>query len=141
MCHLILALPIIALPMLWLLPAQIGIPAYAALVVLAVAAYWLAARAMRLPITTGVEALRGAIGTVRRIEARSARVWVTSELWSAQALGEVLHVGDKVRVVDVDGLVLRVRKIAAPAASPGAAQTAGRAIDPGRSSIEVEEKS
>jgi len=35
MCHLILALPIIALPMLWLLPARIGIPAYAALVVLA----------------------------------------------------------------------------------------------------------
>ena len=48
MCHLTLFLPIVALPVLWLLPSGISVPLYAALVVLAVWACWLALEAMRL---------------------------------------------------------------------------------------------
>jgi hypothetical protein len=39
MCPLILILPFIALPILWLLPLSIGIPLYGIVLALAIAAY------------------------------------------------------------------------------------------------------
>ncbi len=72
MCHLILALPFVALPMLWLLPPGIGIPLYGFIVALAIWVYALAFKAMRRPVTTGAEALMNAIGTVRSADRRTA---------------------------------------------------------------------
>jgi len=50
MCHLILLLPVIALPIFWLLPASQSVPAYAVVVAVSGWVYWYAIKAMRLPL-------------------------------------------------------------------------------------------
>ena len=111
MCHLILALPLLALPVLWLLPPGAAIPLYGATLALTVGLFVLAVAAMRKPVCTGAEALLHAVGTVRAIESRLVRVWVGSELWSAEAGAEGVAVGDAVEVIGIEGLTLRVRKL------------------------------
>lgn len=112
MCHLVLALPVIALPLLWLLPVATAGPIYAAVVLLSAAVYWLVLKAMRAPVTTGIETLLHAVGTVRSIEGRGAAVWVASELWLTEPSADALALGDRVEVVGIDGLRLAVRKVA-----------------------------
>lgn len=115
MCHLILLLPVVALPMLWLLPLSIGIPLYGVVLALAIGAYVMVFKAMRLPVTVGVEALMKAVGTVRSVDRRTARVWVASESWSATCADEDLAIGDTVEVIGCEGLTLQVRRLASSA--------------------------
>jgi membrane-bound serine protease (ClpP class) len=70
-------------------------------------------RSRRRKVVTGREGLLGATGVVRReIEpGRSGIVLTQGELWQAVADGRI-GVGDRVEVVGVDGLELRVRRIA-----------------------------
>lgn len=112
MCHLILALPLLALPVFWLLPLGAAIPLYGATLALTLGLFVLAVTAMRKPVCTGAETLLHAVGTVRAIESRLIRVWVGSELWSAEAGAEGVAVGDLVEVIGIEGLTLRVRKLA-----------------------------
>lgn len=111
MCHLILALPLLALPVLWLLPFNAAVPVYGVVVALSAVVYILAMKAMRMPVSTGAEALLHAFGTVRSAEGRKVTVWIQSELWSAESRSETLVEGDQVEVVAVDGLALKVRKL------------------------------
>jgi membrane-bound ClpP family serine protease len=111
MCHLILALPFVALPVLWLLPAGEGIAVYAVALAVTGAVYWLAVKAMRTPVQIGTETLLHAVGTVRAVDGRKGAIWVASELWSAEFAEGVPAVGDAVEVVGIDGLRLVVRKV------------------------------
>ncbi|OGA52368.1 MAG: hypothetical protein A3G24_21075 [Betaproteobacteria bacterium RIFCSPLOWO2_12_FULL_62_13] len=111
MCHLVLALPLVALPVLWLLPFNAAVPLYGMVVALSAAVYILAMKAMRMPVSTGAEALLHASGTVRSAEGREATVWIQSELWSAESASETLVEGDQVEVVAMDGLTLKVRRL------------------------------
>ena len=86
-------------------------PTSIALAVAALLFYAYLVKVLRRPVITGIEALQHALGRVRSVQGDTASVWVNSELWSARAV-EGLHEGDKVEVVGVDGLQLRVRKIA-----------------------------
>lgn len=113
MCHLILLLPVLALPVWWLLPPGEAAAIYAVVLIPSAAVYWLAVRAWRAPLLTGTAPLRGATGTVRRADGRCGAVWVASELWSATSADGPLAVGDEIEVVDIDGLTLRVRKVRA----------------------------
>jgi len=117
MCHLILALPFIALPMFWLLPLSIAAPLYCVVLALAIGAYVMTVRAMRQPVTTGAEALMNAVGTVSAVDQRAAHVWVQSEQWAASCADAVLAVGDSVAVIGLEGLMLQVRRLASPARS------------------------
>jgi membrane protein implicated in regulation of membrane protease activity len=117
MCHLILVLPLLALPVFWLLPFGAAMPLYAVTLALTAGVYVLAVKAMRKPVCTGTETLLHAVGTVRAIEGRLIRVWVGSELWSAKAGAEGVAVGDVVEVIGFEGLTLRVRKRARASAS------------------------
>jgi len=65
-----------------------------------------ALRAQRLPVKTGVESLVGQVG-----EARSPdQAQVAGELWSVEPAEGALQPGDRVEVLAVKGLRLRVRK-------------------------------
>ena len=57
MCHLVLLLPILALPLFWFAPLAIAVPAYVVVLILSGWFYWLAVSAMRRPVHTGAEAL------------------------------------------------------------------------------------
>ncbi|HSO06167.1 MAG TPA: NfeD family protein [Pelomicrobium sp.] len=114
MCHLILGLPLLALPLFWLLPLNAALSLYGAVLALTVVVYVPVLMAWRLPVGTGRDALMHATGQVRQVSGRQATVWLKSELWTAEMEGGEVHVGDAVRVVGMDGLRLRIR----PAVSP-----------------------
>lgn len=76
---------------------------------------WLAARARKQPVTTGVDELIGHQAVaVRDFEGRG-RVQIRGEIWQAECAVPVSH-GQPLRVLAVDGLTLRV----VPAETTGA---------------------
>ena len=68
-----------------------------------------AIRARRAPVVTGREEMIGDIGEARTDIAETGSVWVHSELWNARA-ATPLQAGEKVRVLDLDGLTLVVER-------------------------------
>jgi membrane protein implicated in regulation of membrane protease activity len=110
MCHLILLLPVLALPLFWLAPLSIAVPAYAAVLILSGGIYFLAVRAMHRPVQIGVEALLHSRGEVLAKADGLFRVRVHSEVWNAESKDD-LDPGDSVEVIAVDDLRLRVRRI------------------------------
>lgn len=110
MCHVLFALPVLALPVFWLLPLSIAIPVYAAAAALSLGVYACAVKAMRLPRLNGTDGMLGATGRVAQVSERGATLIVHGELWSADSSGEKLAVGDQAVILGVEGLRLRVRK-------------------------------
>ena len=73
-----------------------------------------ALRALKVPVRAGIESLIGKIGTARTaVEGAGGQVQLGSELWTAESIdsAESIGKGDKVEVVEVKGLRLKVRKI------------------------------
>lgn len=73
-----------------------------------------ALRAMKVPVSAGIESLIGKKGTARTlVEAGGGQVQLGSELWSAESVdsSEPIGKGDRVEVVEVKGLRLKVRKV------------------------------
>jgi len=71
-----------------------------------------ALRAMRRPISSGAETFVGKIGTATSWKDAGGQVQLQSELWTAEATDDSSKIrkGDKVEVVEVKGLRLKVRK-------------------------------
>ena len=67
-------------------------------------------RAQHRKVHTGREALLGAVGVTRSDLAPSGTVFVEGELWSAESEDGAIPTGARVRVVQVKGLHLVVRK-------------------------------
>ena len=72
-----------------------------------------ALRAQRRPVEVGAEALIGRIGETRTALAPQGMIHVAGELWSAviESGASELKVGERVEVIAVDGLRLRVRPV------------------------------
>ncbi|MBI4762045.1 MAG: NfeD family protein [Chloroflexota bacterium] len=72
-----------------------------------------ALRALRRPVSAGVEAYIGKTGTVVGWDEAGGQVQLQSELWSAEKAeaSDKIRKGDRVEVVEVKGLRLKVRKI------------------------------
>jgi membrane protein implicated in regulation of membrane protease activity len=113
MCHLILLLPLLALPSFWVVPLSLAVPAYAAVVALSVWMYVLIMRSMHRPLESGVEKLEHDEGEVIEASGKRAMVRVESEIWQARC-DEELRRGDRVKVLAVEGLTLRVARLAPP---------------------------
>jgi membrane protein implicated in regulation of membrane protease activity len=112
MCHLILiGLPLLALSAFWFLPLALAVPTFVMLIGATIFFYAFLVKGARRPAMTGIEAMLNVLGRVRGVHDGIASIWANSELWSATA-SEELREGDRVRVVGVDGLQLRVRKLA-----------------------------
>jgi membrane protein implicated in regulation of membrane protease activity len=117
MCHLVLiGLPLAGLSVFWFLPLPIALPVYLLIAAATAAFYWYLYKGNSSPVLTGAEEMQRAVGKVLGANESLADVWVRSELWSAEYEGE-LREGDRVRVVGMDGLRLKVRKVADEAAS------------------------
>lgn len=115
MCHVLLILPLLALPVFWFWPLTIALPVYGAAVGLAAVTYWCAVRAMRQPRQNGAEGLIRDTGQVVASELGEVRVQIRSELWEAVSTVP-LQQGDRVKVVSAEGTRLRVQKLDAGAA-------------------------
>jgi membrane-bound serine protease (ClpP class) len=70
-------------------------------------------RALKVPIRTGQESLVGKSGTATTTFKQTGQVQVGSELWTAEAAegSGKIRKGDRVEVVEVVGLRLKVRKV------------------------------
>lgn len=108
MCHLILMMPVLGLPVFWLLPMSVAAPVYAVITVLSAVLYFFTWRAMRRPVQTGSEEMLRSIGEVIEARGHIALVRVHSEIWDAES-SEKLRKGDRVKVLSIDGLTLRVQ--------------------------------
>lgn len=109
MCHIILALPLLALPIFWLMPLSFSVPIYIAVLALSIWMYWSMIRIMKYPVMTGQEQLLQSTGEIIDSRDDSVRVRVQSEIWQAKS-NEHLKPGDKVIVVDMVGMLLTVRR-------------------------------
>ncbi len=103
-------MPLLALPVFWLLPLPIALPAYAAVVALSGWLYWLAFRAMDRQVITGREGLVGSVAVVLEADARRVSVRVHSEISRAMSKDRPCR-GDRVEVSEIEGLVLRVFRL------------------------------
>jgi len=124
-CHLILLLPLLSLPVFWLMPGAVAGEIYAVVLALSLAVYWLAMRAMGKPVCTGSEALAGAIGRVEGAGGRKGTLRLRGELWQYLS-GAVLSSGDTVEVVGREGLRLRVRPVEHHGPAPSADRQPGQ---------------
>ncbi len=72
-----------------------------------------ALRAQKTRIRTGVESMSGVTGTAVSNVAATGQVQAAGELWTAEAVpgSEPIRKGDRVEVVKVEGLRLKVRKL------------------------------
>ena len=110
MCHLFLLLPLVALPVFWIVPLAVALPVYAVVLASSAMIYWYAIQAMRRPVQTGEEGMVGEIAEV--IESHGANLFVRarSEIWHAESAAP-LREGDRVKVVAVEDLTLRVQTL------------------------------
>ncbi|QID17914.1 hypothetical protein G3580_09835 [Nitrogeniibacter mangrovi] len=108
MCHILLLMPLLALPVFWLLPEGPAIGVYTVVLGLSAATYLLMVKVMHLPALFGVSTLIGRSGKVVACDERGLYVRVNSETWAARSDASTLTAGDPVRVVAVDGLTLCV---------------------------------
>ncbi len=109
MCHLVLLMPVIALPVFWLMPPAFAVPIYAVIAFLSGLVYWLITRAMRNPVATGVESI---IGTSAEVISATNRqgypkylVQAGGEIWTASSASS-LRPGEMVNIAAVDGIKL-----------------------------------
>jgi len=109
MCHLLLLLPVLALPVFWLWPLSVAGPVYAVVVVVSVLVYQLVWKAWKAPPANGPQKLIGETGRVVRVGPRNVTLQLGGELWTADVQGARLAVGERAVVVGIDGLRLKAR--------------------------------
>ncbi len=71
---------------------------------------WLAVRARRRPVVSGIEEMLGAVGEAASDFSDSGHILVHGELWKAATTGPVRK-GQKLRVKKIDGLLLTVEPL------------------------------
>ncbi len=113
MCHLILLLPVVGLPLFWLLPLGYALPINIALWLLSVFLFRLIRKAMMKPIQDGFRSLIGTEAEVvsKQAPTHSARYLVRAqgELWSAYS-ADVLEIGEPVNIVAVRGIAVVIER-------------------------------
>ncbi len=115
MCHLILLMPLLGLPLFWLLPLGYALPINVVIWLTSAFLYWLIMRAMRKPRRDGFQSL---IGTEAEVVSRLAsdhparylvRARGEGELWSAYSTDK-LQPGEQVNIVAVKGIGVVVER-------------------------------
>ena len=110
LCHLPFILPLAGLVLFAVLPLPAALAVYLPLTALSLAVAILSVRAMYQPPMTGAEGMRGKEGVVVEAEGESGMFLCEGELWRCSAPGP-LAPGDRVSVVEIEGLTARVRPV------------------------------
>ena len=113
MCHILLFMPAIAIPIFWLAPLDVAMPIYGIVALTSGALYWLIVRSMRQTPLIGAESLVGAEAeVVSKVNPGSAAQYLVrsqGELWSARST-DILELGETVRVAALRGISLIVER-------------------------------
>ena len=115
-CHAVLLLPLLGLPLFWLLPLGYALPINIAAWLATPFLYRVIRRAMRKPIQDGFQSLIGTEAEVvsKSETVRSAKYLVRAkgegELWSANS-SDALEIGEQVNIVAVKGIGVVVERV------------------------------
>ena len=107
MCHLILLLPFFGVSVFWLWPPAASIPVYILILALSGWVYYYSIAAMKRRAMSGPESLLNSQAEVVAIYGHRLRIRAQGEVWSAYSQ-QKLAPGDRVEVLGIDGLTLRV---------------------------------
>jgi len=110
MCHVVLMMPVLGLGVFWIWPLSVALPIYLVIFLLSGLVYSALLRASNHPVKTGREGLMQESAEVIEPVNPKGRIRVHGELWQAIS-SEDLRTGDRVKVVGVNGLTLRVQKM------------------------------
>lgn len=88
---------------------SIAVPAYLVIFALSLWLYWYVIKSVYWPVQTGKEKICRGMGKVIAVEGSRLTVSVNGEIWNAESRDR-LEVNDCVKVFDIQGLVLKVRR-------------------------------
>ncbi|PNX46012.1 MAG: hypothetical protein BV456_12850 [Thermoplasmata archaeon M8B2D] len=111
MCHLILFLPVFALPVFWIFPFSTAMPIYLIIIGVSVLLYFLIFKAMMMKPRVGKEAMLGKTVEVIKDIAPEGKIKYASEIWNAIADGKKFLIGEKVIIYGFWGLNVLVKEI------------------------------
>lgn len=109
MCHILLVLPVFALPLFWFLPWEEASIVYVGVCVFSAAFYWLIWQTMHRPAATGIEGMIGGIGTIFRCGQGQTKVLYRGEIWDA-VCKDSASLGERVEIIGFDRMKLIVRR-------------------------------
>lgn len=111
---ILMILPIIAIPVFWLLPLGSAIILYILCILLSAPMYWIMSLNHKTPVATGSEAL---MNRQAEVISKSTLGWKTiyfvqvrGELWTA-CCNAPLETGEIVRIVAVGGNTLTIKRV------------------------------
>jgi membrane protein implicated in regulation of membrane protease activity len=111
MCHLILLLPVFALPIFWFFPFSTALPIYLIISGISAFLYFLIFKAMMIKPRVGKEAMLGQKVEVIEDIAPEGKIKYDAEIWNAMTDGKNFSVGEKVIIHGFWGMTVLVREI------------------------------
>jgi membrane-bound ClpP family serine protease len=109
MCHILLMMPILGLPLFWFLDFSVALPLYLGILALSGVVMLLTVQSVRQPPSSGIEGMRGDLAEVVEPIRSRGKVRYHNELWFAEAR-EPIDIGETVRIIGNQGLRLLVEK-------------------------------
>ncbi|MEE8291614.1 MAG: NfeD family protein [Candidatus Tectomicrobia bacterium] len=110
MCHILWMLPILGLPLFWVLDFSAALQVYVAMLILSELAMLLTVQSLRQPPSSGIEGMYGDLAEVVEAIRSRGKVRYHHELWYAAAR-EPIAVGETVRIIGNKSLCLQVEKL------------------------------
>ena len=107
MCHLVLFMPLFALPVFWLLPWPLATAIYVCVLALSAWLYYVIIKLMHRPSRIGLHTLFDADGTVVQAEGLRGLARIGRELWKVESRTPLMK-DQQVKVTGRDGFVLQV---------------------------------
>ncbi len=104
MCHIILLLPLLTLPLFFVLPFSTALPIYLVILIMTWFLYYKILVVMKSKVQTGIEALIDEDAAVVEDINPEGKILVWSEIWSATANGKKFLKGQKVKICGFYGL-------------------------------------
>jgi membrane protein implicated in regulation of membrane protease activity len=109
MCHIVLASPILALPLFFFLPFRTALPAYIAVLLAMALVYFKIIAAMKSSVQTGMEGMTDRDAIVVEDINPEGKVRFRNELWLASAESKKFFKGQRVKIHGFQGLKVIVR--------------------------------
>jgi inner membrane protein len=108
MCHIILAIPVLALVLFFFFPFRVALTIYLPVAAASGFVYFKVMKAMGSKVQTGLQQMIGEEAVVIEDINPEGRVEIMDEIWAATGNGEKFSRGKKVRIVGAHNLVLIV---------------------------------
>ncbi len=108
---IIMVSPLAALLLFYHLPFQTALLIYTAILIVAAFCYYVMFKSMRAKAKTGLVAMMGGEALVIEDIHTEGKVRFRDEIWTATARGKKIAEGERVRILDAEGLVLIVERL------------------------------